>query len=86
MGAKIYIYYEDHNPPHVHVVQSEHAAEVSIETQEVIEGRIPSSLKKLVAKWIETHKDGLVKRWNLAKAGEEFEAIDEESDNDALHH
>jgi hypothetical protein len=85
MGAKIFIYYQDHNPPHVHVVQSEHAAEVSIETQEVIEGRIPLKLKKQAINWIRDHAEELMDRWNLAKSGTEFEPIDEEYDDDAFY-
>ena len=85
MGAKIYIYYQDHNPPHVHIVQSEHAAEVSIETQEVIEGRIPLKLRKQAVNWIRDHAKELMDRWLLAKAGTEFEPIDEEWTDDAFY-
>ena len=80
MGAKIYIYYLDHNPPHVHVVQSEHAAEISIETQEVIEGGIPLKLKKQAVNWIRDHVEELMDRWNRAQTGTELEPIDEELD------
>jgi len=86
MGAKIFIYYWDHNPPHVHVVQSEHAAEVSIETQEVIEGRIPLKLKKQAINWIRDHAEELMARWNPAKMGTEFEPIDEECVDDVFYH
>jgi hypothetical protein len=85
MGAKIFIYYGDDNPPHVHVVHSEHAAEVAIETQEVIEGRIPLKLKKQALNWIRDHAEELMGRWNLAKAGTEFEPIDDEYDDDAFY-
>jgi hypothetical protein len=42
-------------------------------------------LKKQAVDWIRDHAEELMDRWNLAKAGTEFEPIDEECDDDAFH-
>ena len=49
-GIKIYVYFNDHLPPHFHAIYAEFETMTSIETLEVIEGKLPSkSLKKVMA-------------------------------------
>ncbi len=36
----------------------------------LLDGRIPAPKQKLVAAWIEIHRDELTADWNLAVAGE----------------
>lgn len=40
-GIDIRMYYEDHEPPHLHVYYAEHSASIAIESLEVIEGYLP---------------------------------------------
>jgi hypothetical protein len=47
-GAIITMYYKDHPPPHFHVRYNRQKALVSIETLEVIEGKLSSRLLKIV--------------------------------------
>ena len=40
-GIAVYVYYEDHPPPHLHARYGEHKAKVSLASGEVIEGSLP---------------------------------------------
>ena len=86
-GAKLYIYYEDHNPPHIHVIQAEHEAEVSIETREIIAGKLPSTLRTRVSAWICSYRDEVMERWKLAQSLTGFDPIEEDQyEDDASHY
>ncbi len=54
-GIAIYLYYEDHPPPHIHARYAGHEAKVSIATGEVIEGSLPRRAARLVADWVAEH-------------------------------
>ncbi len=41
LGIVIYMFFNDHNPPHFHVGYNEYQASVLIETFGLIEGRLP---------------------------------------------
>lgn len=66
-GAIITMYYNDHPPPHFHVRYNKQKALVSIETLEVIEGKLSSRLLKLVQEWARLHQDELRQNWELAR-------------------
>ena len=42
-GIAIRMFVVDHPPPHFHAAYGEHEATVSIETGEVLEGRLPAA-------------------------------------------
>ncbi|MEC4895144.1 MAG: DUF4160 domain-containing protein [Oscillatoria sp. PMC 1051.18] len=66
-GAIITMYYNDHPPPHFHVRYNQQKALVSIETLEIIEGKVSSRLLKMVQEWAELHQDELKENWELAR-------------------
>jgi Domain of unknown function (DUF4160) len=70
-GIAIYLYYEDHPPPHVHARYGEHQAKVSITNGEVIEGSLPWRAARLVAEWVGEHPGDLAACWDKASRGEE---------------
>lgn len=70
-GIAIYLYYEDHPPPHVHARYGEHQAKVSIATGTIIDGSLPRRAARLVAEWINEHADELAESWERAAHGEE---------------
>jgi len=61
-STEIAMYFADHPPPHFHVLGRDGAAQVAIETLEVIEmsGRI--DLREALA-WAAAHRDELIARW-----------------------
>lgn len=66
-GIEIYIYFDDHMPPHFHAKFSGQEALVEIETTSVLKGAIQSNKLKLVLAWAELHKSELYNGWNQAK-------------------
>jgi len=67
-GIAIYLYYEDHPPPHIHARYGEHEAKVDIVTGEVIEGSLPRRAARLVAEWVTEHRDELAACWEKPPA------------------
>ena len=59
----IRMYFEDHNPPHVHVESADAQALVSIADQVVIAGSLPSSYAKDALTWISENRDFLLEKW-----------------------
>lgn len=50
-GILIRMHYRDHQPPHFHALYQGHEALVSIETGEVLQGRLPRTAARLVQEW-----------------------------------
>lgn len=50
-GIKIYIYDNDHNPPHFHAIYGNERALIEIDTLEVLAGELPPAQLKKVRKW-----------------------------------
>ncbi|WP_022721700.1 DUF4160 domain-containing protein [Rhodopseudomonas sp. B29] len=74
-GIAIRMYVRDHPPPHFHAIYRESEAFVSIESGEVIEGRLPAAAARLVKEWALARRQQLRDNWSLARAGEQPERI-----------
>lgn len=75
-GILIYMYYQDHAPPHFHAIYGEHEAEVAIATGEVLRGYLPGRARRLVEEWAEMHQSSLTRDWQRARAGEPLSPIE----------
>lgn len=65
-GIKIYVFSNEHLPPHVHAVYAEFEALIGIKNCTVIEGYLPKNiLKKVIAKVEEKRKIILVEFYSL---------------------
>lgn len=72
-GIVVMMFFEDdrrHKKPHVHVEYQEDSAVIGIPDGRVISGSLPPAKLKLVAAWIEIHRDELMADWSLAARGE----------------
>lgn len=69
-GITIYMYYEDHNPPHFHVRFNEYECFIDIQTLEIIEWDLPKKIKKLVIAWAELYQTELIEDWKLIQRWE----------------
>ena len=67
LGIVIKMYFEDHNPPHFHAFYGEYEGVFSIDTLEIITGKMPPRIVWLVIEWAELHKKELKKNWELLK-------------------
>jgi hypothetical protein len=63
LGIIISMYFDEHNPPHFHVVYNEHKATISIQTLNIIDGRLPARVRGLVEEWAELHQKELLTMW-----------------------
>jgi Domain of unknown function (DUF4160) len=63
-GFKIVMYFEDHNPPHVHVIGRDFQALVRIQDAEVLEGAIPTQHKREALGWISENRESLEAKWD----------------------
>jgi hypothetical protein len=71
LGIVIYMYFNDHNPPHFHVHYEKYRAIIDIKTLGITDGKLPSKVSSLVVEWGALHKKELMKNWqNIKKTGE----------------
>ena len=68
-GILIKMYYDDHNPPHIHAMYNDDMACFDLEGK-MFQGSLPIKQRKLVEAWIVIHQDELSADWKLAKEGE----------------
>lgn len=65
-GIVIYIYWSDHNPPHIHVRYAGDEMVVDIRTFAVLEGSLPKRASAMVLEWMQEHQEELLVAWDLA--------------------
>jgi Domain of unknown function (DUF4160) len=75
-GIVIYMYFNDHNPPHFHALYAEHEAKVRIDDGTTIDGQLPRTALLLVRQWCELHRDELEANWRRSQIPEPLEAIE----------
>jgi len=68
-GIIIQMFFNDHNPPHFHVVYGDFKAVINI-NDEIVEGFMPKRALNLVFEWMDLHKTELLANWELAQNGE----------------
>ena len=73
-GLLIYIYWFDHNPPHIHVRSGEGEFTITLKTREV-EGKARVKTIQIVNKFIDEHLNELYEIWDKAQRGEKIEKI-----------
>ena len=67
-GIVIFLYWDDHNPPHYHATYGGHEAWIVIETAEVLHGALPRRALRLVRTWHRLHQAELEEAWEKAQA------------------
>lgn len=63
-GARIEMFFGDHNPPHFHVTEAGMKAKIEIATLEVMAGKIRRSTYRRVRRWAEGNREFLVEHWD----------------------
>jgi hypothetical protein len=74
-GIAIYMYYEDHNPPHFHVISGGREALVGIHPVGILAGGLSGKMNKKVLAWARVHVAALMENWNRMQDGDEPEKI-----------
>ena len=63
-SIKILMYFDDHNPPHIHAEYNEYEELIEIESLATYRGYIPTKQRKLVVDWMNNNKEHLMNYWN----------------------
>jgi hypothetical protein len=66
-GISIKMFFNEHPPPHFSAAYGGQEANVSIETGEVIEGRLPANAARFVKQWALAHRGELEDNWRRAR-------------------
>ncbi len=64
-GIVIYMFNDEHNPPHFHVRYADQQALINIQTLEMMEGNLSRRATELVIDWAELHQSELLENWNI---------------------
>jgi len=78
-GIAIYMYFNDHLPPHFHAEYGEFEAVYAIDTLDILRGQLPRRAHSMVVEWALAHRAELRSNWVRAREQlplEEIEAID----------
>jgi len=74
-GIVIRMYYDEHNPPHLHAEYQESKALLDFRGN-IIKGDLLSrTALRLMRDWIDQHVDELYENWDLARAGKDIKKI-----------
>ena len=63
-NCRIYIYADDHAPPHFHALGPEAEALIRIETMEVMRGTISRADYAEVTEWAKANVEALLAKWS----------------------
>lgn len=75
LGMVIYMYFNDHNPPHIHVKYEDYRATLDITSLSLTSGKLPSRVLGLVIEWAEIHQQELLANWHSIRTSGEFHKI-----------
>lgn len=63
LGIVIFMYWDDHAPPHFHARYGEHEAKVLISPVSLLAGRLPPRVLALIVEWASGHEAELLANW-----------------------
>ena len=69
-GVVIYMYFNDHLPPHFHAEYGGDEALYEIETLRVYRGRLQRRVHNMVIEWADLHRAELMEDWVRARQGQ----------------
>jgi hypothetical protein len=75
-GIIIWMYYDEHNPPHIHVEYQGNRVVVDFQGN-IMKGDLNSrTAVRLIRDWIDLHVQELCKNWERARTGQTLEEIE----------
>jgi len=72
LGIKVFMFFNEHNPPHFHIEYNEYKASINIKTFGVMEGKVPAKVLGLVVEWAEENQEALLENWDKIKETGEY--------------
>ena len=75
-GIAIYMYFDDHPPPHFHARYAGFEAVIRIDDLRVERGELPPRALGLVVEWATLHRAELAEAWRQAEAAQPVSKIE----------
>lgn len=75
-GIVIYMYWNDHAPPHFHAVYGDDEGVVELDSLMVTRGFLPTRALSLVVEWAALHRQELEEDWELCRSRQMPNKID----------
>jgi len=75
-GIAIYMYFNDHSPPHFHARYAGGEALYEIDSLRIYRGGLPRRAHNLVIEWADLHRAELIEDWQRARAGSDLKPIE----------
>ena len=64
-GIIVWMYWKDHNPPHIHATYGEFEILINITDFSIYAGYLPSRALGLLMEWTSIHHEELIENWEL---------------------
>lgn len=74
-GIAIQMFYDDHNPPHLHARYGRAKAVVRLSDGKVISGELPPLATKVVREWTLARRAELEENWKRAQTHQPLEKV-----------
>ena len=68
---KLLMFFQDENPPHVHITGRDFAAKIRLANGELIAGDAPNRVLAEARRWIQENQAQLLQLWNEFQSGPE---------------
>ncbi len=75
LGISVRMFFNDHDPPHFHVRYQGFRARVRIVNGEVIDGRLPPTVTRVLKEWTALRREALMRNWQAARTDGTLERI-----------
>ncbi|WP_156274808.1 DUF4160 domain-containing protein [Neomoorella glycerini] len=75
LGCKVYMFYQDHSPPHIHVIGKGFRAALSIPDGKLLAGTLPRHVQGVAKMWVRQEAVALMQNWQRAEAGEVLQQV-----------
>lgn len=75
LGISVRMFFNDHDPPHFHVRYQGFRARIRIADGEVIGGRLPPTVSRLLKEWAGLRREALIRNWTAARTDGQLERI-----------
>ena len=76
LGIAVRMFFNDHDPPHFHVQYQQFRARVRIADGQIMSGRLPATVTRLVMEWTELRREALMRNWVAARTDNRLERIE----------
>lgn len=75
LGIAVRMFFNDHDPPHFHARYQGFRARIRISDGEIIDGRLPPTVARVLQEWTALRRDALMQNWRAVRTDGRVERI-----------